>query len=417
MPSLESTPPLSTEALSEERKKQELLEHLQSARTFQDVVWLLETYPIWEPARLFRIVEEIQQLDVKNGEGVLGDQLVQSADVSWLREKLEALHNTRISLRKEFEEPRAVEMVKGDAASPAILMHAINLQNIESSSEEVDPVPVVIVGGVNEAPIPLRRFAIELAAHGRSVVGFKVPQASMRADPRHTFPDTIPPLSKAHASSIVTVMNAAEKNLFHSDTQGKQQFDLVGHSYGAINAVFAALNDPARVRNLILLNPAGFANQEDVVATRFIEMALRAGKMEEHFKESVQGSRYQEELHKEMKEEKPPEGYSGSLAHSFTAARVIATVDIVPLLKQLSDRGVRIVVVPAEGDTLFRIEETEKTTQKAGAVIYDLKGQHVNQVFSPGAVAAVITDTLHDMNAHPKSYGTDKKVVGETDAL
>jgi pimeloyl-ACP methyl ester carboxylesterase len=124
----------------------------------------------------------------------------------------------------------------------------------------VDPVPLVFIPGWGQTArtyaIPLRTFA----ERGRSVVSLFRP-----ARGRPIVGDTdFPPEEVRKAQALIGVLARLRP----------EQVDLVAHSEGSLCAIITAALYPHRVRNLILVDPAGL-----IVGDRWYRLAGRFGQM------------------------------------------------------------------------------------------------------------------------------------------
>lgn len=104
-------------------------------------------------------------------------------------------------------------------------------------------IPVVIAPGWSEGQLVLRQTAEQLYKAGRPVIILDHPRLGGKVIPREDY--TTEELRKALTMQEIVRQEKIEK------------VDILAHSEGAINgAIFASL-EPGKVRNMILVNPAG----------------------------------------------------------------------------------------------------------------------------------------------------------------
>ena len=110
-------------------------------------------------------------------------------------------------------------------------------------------IPVVMVQGWLEVPESHRKHIEWLAAHGYRVISIDTP---------HGLPLSV----RASAGEYVIELQKAETFVAVMEAMGISRYDLIGRSEGAIVALLIARHYRARVRNVVLENPAGVIGKD-----------------------------------------------------------------------------------------------------------------------------------------------------------
>jgi pimeloyl-ACP methyl ester carboxylesterase len=201
-------------------------------------------------------------------------------------------------------------------------------------------VPVVIAPGWSENKKVLKDTAAELFAAGRPVILLDHPRRGGKVDPREEYP--VDELRKALTIKEITKQDNID------------QIDIIAHSEGAINGAIAASLDPDRVRNMILVNPAGLIGKDTIprLVGRFVKKniqnfmsSLPEKSARKAFRTGqVEGGKY----------------IASNPARGYQEVKAISQSEIDDMLKDLHDEGIGIVVVHGVDDPGFPMDRMQK---------------------------------------------------------
>jgi|GEM_PF-5219138 pimeloyl-ACP methyl ester carboxylesterase len=431
----------STDVRSQFRK---LLPHV---RTYQELMWLVEgeaalngkpeiSSDAGAPIAASQLLSELEMLEYKEGEA---KGLLFTADatrrIQPLQRKIVEIESTRAALNgiyKEETAARAVPDIDEFFTVRMINRHRFDEEHAASPEGARDATPIMIAPGYSVGAEALRRNAIGIAELGRSVATFVVPPTNREFDPRISFPPDTPSLTKIHATALLKAIDTCNEKTFGEGTK----FDALGYSQGAINTVVAALAQPEKFRNILLVNPAGLTELDEPYLTRFFKLSkksfnhrdqvlteakrrpltLRQRFSKEHYLwildnifdsgwETFDRSRV---MHDEFSPEMQAMGKKGGFKGAVKVADAISRTNLIPMIQKVQQLGVRVAILPAEEDPLFDVAQIEEAGKKAGVEVYGAAGAHANVGFRPGAMASLYIDCFQDMN---EAAASKKEVV------
>jgi pimeloyl-ACP methyl ester carboxylesterase len=158
------------------------------------------------------------------------------------------------------------------------------------------------------------------------------------------------------------------------ELQHIEKTDIIAHSEGAINALIFAADHPERVRDIVLVAPAGLSGEDTParLLLRFGKMlaqsSLDIGKRGMPFFSKMALVRLAAEATKYF-------GKNPLLTHDELTA--IATTDTTHLLENLRRLGIGIGIIPTRDDPLFNLEKIKSSVPKtAYDVMHPVKGDH-----------------------------------------
>jgi len=171
--------------------------------------------------------------------------------------------------------------------------------------------------------------------------------------------------------------------------------DVVAHSQGCINAVIAALEEPDKIRNLVLVNPAGLMGADTVFA-----LALRSAKS--NLQEQAKLKR-----HKWAHARATPGMHESDLnvtkhpAKAYLASALgISRTNIKEALGLLGELGVGISIIHTTEDETFPLQDVEKTIKDSEVDgFYIIPGSHNEVLYYPENVAPTIIKALRTLEA------------------
>jgi len=170
------------------------------------------------------------------------------------------------------------------------------------------------------------------------------------------------------------------------DARGVERADVVGNSEGGLSAILAAIQYPERVRNLVLVNPAGMIGKDSILKL---------------------GWRYQKHRKQERGEWKRHKHIDATFEHQNpdkksenAETRSIAGADVAHLLREIKQTGHGVIIVHTADDLLFpslrmnrRIsaqkshgESVDDLTANVIDGYYTLSGSHNEYLFQPEKV-------------------------------
>jgi len=196
-----------------------------------------------------------------------------------------------------------------------------------------------------------------------------------------------------------------------------KRIDIVAHSEGAIYAIIYALMNPGKVRNIILIDPAGMvgednryelikrATKDTLLQTEKIRQKLlgidpRVGKNADNPKKpiSLRIEGHQENaLAKSQAKE-----FIGALADNpkrwTEAIGAIANADIVEALQYLRhDCGIKVGIIHAVDDQTFPIDRIRKNSKDAMDGSFSTVGTHCTFDQNPDKYIQMVKDLISGM--------------------
>lgn len=194
----------------------------------------------------------------------------------------------------------------------------------------------------------------------------------------------------------------------------------IGHSYGGLYLVVAAVLEPKRFNKLILINPAGFTGKVEAHESKSISASEkvqedRVSKLEaqsdnERWKE--QTANYFTEVFKSFslslsnKDTRKRmftafvDGFSYIVdrllwfGQVFDEGKAMANTDIVPFIKELQKNDIEISVIYDDSDIIFPANKLEKRIPEGVEKIPTSGKGHFGPVKEPESMANIIDDIL-----------------------
>ncbi|MBI5457777.1 hypothetical protein HY971_03570 [Candidatus Kaiserbacteria bacterium] len=413
----------SLERLTE--KNQNFLEQISSARTFQQLIWGVEAAAVesGDGAKVLndnggtvsagKLLRELTRVDTEEERGDPND-LETVRQIKPLQRKVLDIRSARASLNAIYRDART--QWQTPISDEYFSIHAINRKEFNEKNglpAPEDTIPIWIAPGFRVGAEALRRNAVGMSELDHSVATYVVDPRNEATDSRYTFPPNIPALTKMHASALLTAIEAGSKNIF----RGEEKVNVLGYSNGAINAIVAAMALPERFNKIILVNPAGLTDLNDPYLLRFLKLSAKSfthGKqvLTEAGLKPAQSRLTQladmggpdmevdkpRDLYEEFSAEMNEIGKKGGLRAAIDTASAISQADLIPMIQYLTERGVKIEILAAEGDPMFSEKQIEESGRKAGVPVVTLAGAHANVGFSPGAMAEIYIDAFKDMD-------------------
>lgn len=199
--------------------------------------------------------------------------------------------------------------------------------------------------------------------------------------------DTDPDFGKGDKTYAAAELRKAAAMLHTLEQKGVSEIDIVAHSESVIWTLIVASLYPEKVRNIVLINPAGLID-EDTLPRLAVDFA----------RDIVRETLNKEKLPRPKVERSVQPGSPGDLLGalknmlgnpmlSLKEALAIKDADIREILEELKAKGKRIAIIHGARDAVFPMERMQKivnTKQVDG--FYSVYGEH------------------NEMNSHPQAY-------------
>lgn len=355
-------------------------EHLESAETLEELVWLAETYDLPD-----KIVKKLSALAGSHHDGQ--DYAIENRE---LNDRAEKLYQQRQSLNKLFND--SVQTIAHiEDPSLTTITHTIDASSLSKIlNREIDQPSILILPGFTSAPKNLRHLATDLAQKGHPSIFPEtiVPKAqvpNLREEESYGIRNT--QLVNAHAG-------AAEAALCkHLENNRLDKVDVVAHSIGAISAIALALKHPEKIRSVVLIDPAGLSQLSDNTALNALTVPVKASA---HLIQSAL--------------QKTSPIFHNFVDDIYKRQRGRGLMEIIKIIIEKSsthlqeavaylttEKGIPIAVLPSENDQLLNPNRTHDQASEAGAESFMLTGMHTT-IGRSGRAAPIIHDTLLHIN-------------------
>jgi len=263
-----------------------------------------------------------------------------------------------------------------------------------------DPVPLVFAPGWGQTArayaIPLRTFA----ERGRHVVSLFQPARGRSITGQTDLP-------REQARKAQALIGAIARLRL-------ERVDLVAHSEGALGAVIAAALYPQRVRNLILVDPAGL-----IIGDRWYRLVGRFGQMiVQCALEATTNAAERRALVWAMVN---PTVYS--LTHPLRALAQISALagwHNLDLLRGLRGAGVGVVVITGVDNRVFPIDRSGPFARDGVLIVdgfHSVRGGHA-KLLGDARYAGAILDAIDQLNARRAAAlaAADRALTAEAQA-
>lgn len=203
-------------------------------------------------------------------------------------------------------------------------------------------VPVAVMAGWGGTPEIYKDNILALAEAERRVISVDAPHGiehGLDSEETKDMPDTILRKVAALAETI--------------DEKGINKIDMNSHSQGCIEAVLFAKLYPEKVRNIVLMNPAGMVGKDSFWRLAFDFLKDSAKQYPESFKKG------------KLKQTMDMGNIvtTNSLLYPVRALKevnAIAHTQMHDILKELQEKGIGVVVIHSVDDEAFSMERVQK---------------------------------------------------------
>lgn len=189
-----------------------------------------------------------------------------------------------------------------------------------------------------------------------------------------------------------------------------QGIDAVGHSEGAVNVVFAALENPSRFRNIVLVNPAGLMGEDTAggLLLRFVEHTLSTAKdiKSDEAKAQINQASVSERVQVTTK----------SPLRALKTLSALSQVRLEDILKELKDAGINISIIHSVDDVLFPMDRMQAMV-KADMIdgFYSIEGSHNDYFLDPQSQSYVVNSALDALEEKRSASHTQIENISLTD--
>jgi hypothetical protein len=363
----------------------EFLNDLATAKTGQDIAWLVETYCFGKKVPLFTFLEDTLLKMTHQRPGDI-DYALLERELPAVKEKIFTIENEAALLAQEYAIPAA--MIQSDSYAPTPL-HII--ERFDGPNER--SAATIIAPGCFTGPEQLTEFSVSLAQYGHTVVA-----------PEMFIPHQHQPRSSKEAPIETNVTTAYHESVastmrFFTEQYGENTFSLVGYSTGAAAVLKAALEQPSAINSIVLIHPIGLTNTSDSDFANKLRVAWGG------LRHVIQNSKYEntpafQKFAAGYAERQSKRGWKEIIDIIETAGEV----DIQDILFTLHQAGVRIGIIHGDGDKQFNATTSEKTlgvrddgtTTRTGSEIWTLNESYTHTSIGrqPQAIAAFVHDGL-----------------------
>ncbi|HEY4493359.1 MAG TPA: alpha/beta hydrolase [Candidatus Paceibacterota bacterium] len=239
--------------------------------------------------------------------------------------------------------------------------------------------PLLFVPGWSNSAATSREGLKDLASHGRRVLSL-VPTPGEQSE---------------KAKDLLELLK----------TKGVEKTDALAYSEGAINLSLAALAEPDRFRNIVLIDPAGTAEHGSMweMASRF------AQELSSEMKTTLSTGAHKKEAHHTVAD------VLGRIGrHPVTTVRElreIAETDIFPILGQLHESGIGISIITGVDDKIFEMQEFQDKKELGKYIdgFYSVAGGHAEIIKHPDQYMSLADQALDALEARSKNKSSSKE--------
>jgi pimeloyl-ACP methyl ester carboxylesterase len=207
--------------------------------------------------------------------------------------------------------------------------------------------------------------------------------------------DTDPNFGKGDRTYAAAELRKAAAMLRTLEEKGVEQLDIVAHSESALWTLIVATMHPEKIRNIVLIDPAGLIDEDSTVrlATSFcldiVQGALNKEKLP------------RPEIERSVKPGSPTDLFgalknmAGDPMRSLKEVLALRDADIRGILEDLKAQGKHIAIIQGARDVIFPMERMQRvvnTKQVDG--FYSVYGAHNEINSNPEAYITVIDHAL-----------------------
>lgn len=220
---------------------------------------------------------------------------------------------------------------------------ALKLHDIRPEQEK-GPRPVMVMPGWGGTPDMWKNNIQELVSAGRRVLVVDSPHGVDAVVDTGDYE-----VSEAQLRKISAHLGALDQ--LHVG-----EVDVVGHSAGAIDALFAASLRPEKVKNVILISSGGMVGKDSLLSLSLRFAQEKKAEAERTTQDGTnQESKRLTSIGVKANRQNP--------IHAFKEALSLAHTQVADLLRSLKEKGVGIIFVHSPDDKVFPFEQVSETIQ------------------------------------------------------
>lgn len=278
----------------------------------------------------------------------------------------------------QFSNPETIELANGES---------FDVVDIKPEAEKTET-PTLWLPGWGATPEVHKENILHLAEAGRRTLAINAPHGieSTHLGNLSAEEQKIHDIELKKVAALLKVM----------DEKGIQQADIVGHSEGAIYGVSAALMQPERFRNIVLVDPAGMMGK-DRTSRLLLGSALDAYLQTARMNSKKLSAQEAEKAKSQTKTANrvSREVFASKPLQTMKSIGVITSTQIHEALTALRNQGVGIAIVHAVDDKLFPMERIQKQTKKEMVSgFYSVQGTHNELYLHPEKYTALVDSAL-----------------------
>ncbi len=244
-----------------------------------------------------------------------------------------------------------------------------------------DPVPVMMVLGWSESPRSQEKNIRANFDNGRRVISPNTPHGIE--------PGELVEGVSGHPAVELRKMAGLIKSL---EALGIEKVDIVAHSEGAIYAILTAYLFPEKVRNVVLVNPAGMIGKDSLPR---LMVGFSADLTKQVIKDLMNGGPTFLLNGLKVLSKNPLQAIKSVLA--------IANSDIRDMLRDVREQGTKITVIATTDDIAFPMKKMQEALGGGDLDgLYSLPGSHNEYLTNPEPYAKITEHALSNMAANKK---------------
>jgi len=288
--------------------------------------------------------------------------------------------NDRASFERQYNNPKNITVADGTLQ----IYHAV-------PEKKADNFPIMLGHGFPANPTAMRENLYPFFHAGKEVLfpftpeGIQITQEIKDANVEMV--DRQAEVELRKASAFLKVIE--EEKL--------ENIDGIGFSEGAIHIVTAALINPKKFRNIVLVNPAGVMGKTNFF--NFVLGALKHVALEKRkLAEAVRTGRYLRSG--ELDERVAPEhDKSPGFVSGIQSKLAIPKSDILDALAELERNGVGVTIIHTEDDQIYPLAKIKKmlAEKKLSHLLKVEKGSHTAFSSNPEKFWKLITAAFNDL--------------------
>ncbi|MDO8507035.1 MAG: alpha/beta hydrolase [bacterium] len=239
-------------------------------------------------------------------------------------------------LEISHEEPQHNNITDGSVESFGGESKFVDIQ--PSLESQISNIPVIVAGGWSETPKSLQDVGEEITSKGRRTILVEHARSGGKDKDQTDYP----PETQQRANTLLVTL----------DKLNIDKADIIAHSEGALDAVFAAMQSPERFRSLILVAPAGMIGEDSIPAlsARFSKKIVRGWT-----KDARENPKAAYRLNTGT-----PQYVAKNPVKAIREIKDISSITIEEALTDIKESGVNVSIIQSQSDQVFPSERINK---------------------------------------------------------